>query len=278
MFFCIVGMLSTLFYVNDPVVNVRAEPTRASRITSSGIFSEKVFMEKDVEDWAYIRLSDQSEGWVPKASLVKRDKPYNPSLCISRLAAHVYGVQDTEFGPIKTLPYGAKLQAVEPLGLRWIAIVLPDGQEGFVQKGDVEPESELHHKSELVAFSQKFLGLPYTWGGRSSFGYDCSGFVQMLYGQIRILLPRNSHQQVVDSRFKTIRMEELEPGDLIFFGKDEGHIGHVALYLGNGQCIHATVREEKPWIRISTLSDFDCGGGPGAVFPFRIAKQLVAPL
>lgn len=181
------------------------------------------------------------------------DEPYGTSLKVSRLAAHVYGVKDTEFGPIQTLPYGSKLQSLDETDPRWINIVLPDGKKCYIQKGDVALEQELYNKEDLVAFSQKFLGLPYTWGGRSSFGYDCSGFVQMLYNQIGIDLQRDSKLQVEDGRFQTVSMDDIETGDLIFFGKSEQKISHVGMCLGNGQFIHSTVSEYQPWIRVSNL-------------------------
>ncbi|MCH9717001.1 MAG: C40 family peptidase, partial [Gammaproteobacteria bacterium] len=55
-------------------------------------------------------------------------------------------------------------------------------------------------KDEMIFLSQKFLGCPYTWGGRSSFGFDCSGFVQMLYKEMGICLPRDSGPQAEDAR------------------------------------------------------------------------------
>ncbi|MDP1880577.1 MAG: SH3 domain-containing C40 family peptidase, partial [Parachlamydiaceae bacterium] len=179
-----------------------------------------------------------------------------------------------EFGPIKTLPYGSKLEALDSTDLRWIKVSLPDGTEGYIQKGDVTPEQEILYKNDLVLFSQKFLGLPYTWGGRSSFGFDCSGFVQMLYSQIGINLLRDARQQVLDSRFCTICMDDHEPGDLIFFGRSEQQILHVGMYIGDGQFIHATSKECKPWIRISHLSDFEWSGNHEASYPFRIFRQL----
>ncbi|MCP5492677.1 MAG: C40 family peptidase [Chlamydiales bacterium] len=97
----------------------------------------------------------------------------------------------------------------------------------------------------MPQFSQKFLGLLYIWGGRSSFGYDCSGFVQMLYSQIGIKLQRDAKQQILDSRLQSIKIDELKLGDLIFFGKSDQRIMHVGMYIGNEQFIHATARENK---------------------------------
>jgi len=193
----------------------------------------------------------------------------------SRLVAFLYGIKDTERGPVKRLPYGSRLQVLDATDLRWLKIALPDGCECFVQRGDVAAESQVTKKRDLVQFSQKFLELPYAWGGRSSFGYDCSGFVQMLYAQIGINLQRDSRQQILDRRFQAIALNQLEPGDLIFFGKSEQKIMHVGMYIGEGRFIQSTVRENKPWIRISLLSDLEWSGSAEATYPYRAARQLI---
>lgn len=264
-----------LFYVNDPVVDMRASPSLESEVVSQTILAEKVSVETQIGEWAYILTPDQYPGWVPAKSLISRNKPYKASLKVSRLAAHVYAVKDIKFGPIKTLPFGSKLRLVESSDSRWLKVALPDGKECYIQKGDVCPEKMTFAKKDLAPFSQKFIGLPYTWGGRSSFGYNCSGFVQMLYNQIGVNLPRGSKQQISDPRFKTVPIESAEPGDLVFFGKSKQKIAHVGLYLGNGTFIHSTTRELQPWIRISNLSQFCWSGHKDATYSYRVFRQLV---
>lgn len=264
-----------LFYVNEPVVEMRASPSLESKVVSQTILSENVSVETQIDEWAYIITPDQYSGWVLAKSLVPLNKPYKASLKVSRLAAHVYAVKDIKFGPIKTLPFGSKLRLLETSDSRWIKVALPDGKECYIQKGDVCPEKMTFAKQDLIPFSQKFIGLPYTWGGRSSFGYNCSGFVQMLYNQIGVNLPRDSKQQILDPRFKTVPIELAEPGDLVFFGKAKNKIAHVGLYLGNGKFIHSTTRELQPWIRISSLSQFCWSGHKNAAYSYRIFRQLV---
>lgn len=267
-------LATTLLYIQDSVVDMREEATDTSRVASQAVFAEKVEVEKEVEGWSYIKTPDQYLGWVPNQVLVVRDKPYEGDIRVSRLVAHVFGINDTEYGPIITLPYGTKLQSLDSTDARWIKVLLPNSKEGYIQKGDVALESTLSSKDELVSFSQRFLGLPYTWGGRTSFGFDCSGFMQMLYQQIGVDLQRNARLQILDPRFYSIPIESLEVGDLIFFGKSEQKIMHVGMSIGSGQFIHTSPRENKPWLRISHLSDFEWSGHPNAYYPYRTAKQL----
>jgi gamma-D-glutamyl-L-lysine dipeptidyl-peptidase len=106
----------------------------------------------------------------------------------------------------------------------------------------------------MLALSRKFLGLPYTWGGTSSFGYDCSGFAQMLERRRGVMMPRDAQPQAEWSGVKAVTRQELQPGDLLYFGSSEKRITHTGVYLGGGQFINATTYE-TPMVRIDNLDE-----------------------
>lgn len=265
--------IAFLFYVQAPVVTMRELPTLTSKPVSQALFAEHVQIVREEREWVYIRTPDDYLGWLPRENLVARENVYHTSLKVSRSMAHLYRQANTEYGPLMTLPFGAGLHELKR-DLRWIKVELPGRDEAFIQLGDVTLTLLLQDKKDLVTFSQRFLDLPYTWGGRSSFGYDCSGFIQMLYQQIGIELKRDSKDQLHDPRLQSVALEELEPGDLIFFGKTPDSTHHVGLYLDQGRFIHATAAENQPWIRISYFSDFEWSGDPSANYPYRHPKRL----
>lgn len=265
-------MMFCFCYVHNSIVAMREHPSFHAKVVSQTFFSEKIQIEKIQGDWSYIFTSDDYGGWIPSNSFVIRQTAYESTYQVSRLAAHVYGLKDIEYGPIQTLPYRSRLQIVDINDSRWVKLTLPNHQEAYIQKGDIISQYTIENKIDLASFSFQFLGLPYTWGGRSSFGYDCSGFVQMLYQCMGISLPRDSYQQAIDQRFETINMQLLKSGDLIFFGNANQQIKHVGMYLEKGSFIHATSRENQPWIRISHLSDFEWSGDPNTHYPYRLAR------
>ena len=91
----------------------------------------------------------------------------------------------------------------------------------------------------MVADSQRYTGVPYLWGGISAFGFDCSGYAQLLYRLVGLSIPRDADMQLAQGR----RVEPpFAPGDLLFFGSGAGHrpISHVGVSLGGWRMVHAS--------------------------------------
>jgi cell wall-associated NlpC family hydrolase len=87
---------------------------------------------------------------------------------------------------------------------------------------------------DVVSIAMQYLGIPYVWGGASpSTGFDCSGFVMYVFAQIGVSLPHHAASQY--NYGVPVSRDQLAPGDLVFF---DG-LGHVGIYIGNGQFIHA---------------------------------------
>lgn len=118
------------------------------------------------------------------------------------------------------------------------------------EQSNVSEKAPATH-GDVISYARQYLGTPYVYGGTSPSGFDCSGFVQYVYKNAAgISLPRTTYDQIgVGSR---VSQDQLQPGDLVF--PDTGHVG---IYIGGGQMIHAS----KPGdvVKISSVWAFYAG-------------------
>lgn len=156
---------------------------------------------------------------------------------------------------------GEELQLLEDQG-EWLKVDV-DGDECYVAREFVELSEQLQKamtmteirygegisdvRVDMVQYACQFVGNRYVWGGTSlTNGVDCSGFTMRIYEKYGISLPHSSRAQ---SGYGTkINSSEAKPGDLFFYGNGDG-INHVAMYIGNGQVVHAS--SERTGIKIS---------------------------
>ena len=259
----------TRFVVVAPVANMFSGPSTDVDVVSQAIFGSNVDKLAEQTGWVKIRTpEDGYTGWVSSADLAEPHENADYATTgevaeVDQLRSHLYRDPNvTTHAPLLTLPFEARLEVVQekPSG-RWLQVELPNKRMAWVQRGDVVlsanggADLKTHMSiAEMVQFSRRFLGLPYTWGGSSSFGYDCSGFVQMLMRQRGYLIPRDADVQAAWSGFEPVKVSELRAGDVLFFGGD-GKITHTGMYIGNGKFIQATTHDH-PVIQISPLNAY----------------------
>jgi cell wall-associated NlpC family hydrolase len=116
----------------------------------------------------------------------------------------------------------------------------PDGVSGPIP-GD--------RYSSVVGIAMQYLGVKYVWGGASPSGFDCSGLVMYVYAQVGVSLPHYTVAQYNYANSVSVPRSELEPGDLVFFAG----LGHVGIYVGNGEFIHAPHTGDV--VRIDSLNE-----------------------
>ncbi|MEI7589993.1 MAG: NlpC/P60 family protein [Deltaproteobacteria bacterium] len=105
----------------------------------------------------------------------------------------------------------------------------------------------------LVKVARGFIGTPYRFGGSSVKGIDCSGFVAKIYQMFDVDLPRSARQQAQIG--KQINKNELKEGDLVFFRTARGTYGHVGIYVGNNEFIHAPSHKRNGAVMVSSLNE-----------------------
>jgi len=252
----------TLYVVVKPVANMYRDASTNTDVVSQAIYASNVTLVEFKKHWVKIKTADIYAGWMQLGDLRKlTGQPYagqGPAVRVAELSANVYREPDvTAHAPVVTIPWESRLEVIPGKvgdSDRWIKVRLPDGSEAYVQSGDVSTDFSPLTIEQMIAVARKFLGVTYTWGGTSSFGFDCSGFTQMLERQRGVVMPRDADLQAAWTGVSEAQRKDLQPGDLLFFGERATHITHTGMYIGNGEFIHDTTHEH-PMVQISKLDD-----------------------
>jgi cell wall-associated NlpC family hydrolase len=247
-----------------PVANMYSGPSEDADVVSQAICGASVVLVEEENEWVKARTPDDYTGWMPLASLRRygpNDHPYastGKAAQVESPFANVYPEPDvTKHQPMLTLPFEARLEVVaerENDGGRWIEVRLPDERSAWIQRGDVDLNPRPRSVKETIDLAKRFLGLTYLWGGTSSFGFDCSGFTQMLVRRRGIVMPRDADLQAAWEGVVPVKRNQLRAGDLLFFGESPQKITHTGMYIGHGKFIHDTTHGH-PGVQISRLAD-----------------------
>ena len=243
----------TTALINVSVANMYENANASSPVISQAIYASPVEVLQKYHGFVRVETADNYQGWVNKQELAFRSFPVNAQTArVKNLFAAIY--QDASISnhqPILIVPFATKLPLVR-IDKEWVAVQLADGRTGWLQTADVTlAPKKLLSMEEMLAISHIFVGVPYIWGGVSSYGFDCSGFVQMLYRLMGVFLPRDTSVQVYMPGFKEIAKEDVQPGDILYFGFD-GKVSHTGIYLGDNKFINATTFG-SPIVQISDL-------------------------
>jgi cell wall-associated NlpC family hydrolase len=242
--------------VAKPVANMYSRPSEDADVVSQAIYGTNVGIVEQRPGWARVRTPDEYTGWMPLDSLKPGvGYPAGGAVEVGSLFAHLYREPDvTHRRPLLTVPFETRLETVGESHGRWLEVRLVDGGLAWVQTGDLVVHPEPLSIEAAIALARRFVGLPYTWGGASSFGYDCSGFTQMLCRRRGIRIPRDAGPQARWAGFVPVDKSGLQPGDLLYFGKSLEKIDHTGMYIGQGKFIHATAYL-CPVVQISDLEE-----------------------
>ena len=225
----------------------------------------------DTDDtWAHIK-SGSVEGYVSLEYLLTgvpaKYKAEELAVTVAKVTTDGLNVRaeaNTDSEVITLVAQGEELEVAAVEG-DWVKVLLDD-DEVYVAAEYVEVSAELSTavtmtellygqgvsdvRVDVCQYAKEFIGNPYVWGGTSlTKGADCSGFVMKVFQKYGVKLPRTSRTQA--NCGTTIKVSEAKPGDLIFYAKGKT-INHVAIYIGNGQVVHAS--SPKTGIKISNVS------------------------
>lgn len=256
----------------DNHLNVRQEPNESGKLVgkmSNNTACEILSITEDGK-WAHI-VSGEVEGYASTDYLLtgidavhKAEEIVKPMAYVEADALNIRIEPNTDCEIVTTIPHGESLELSQVLDDGWVEIYL-DGDKVYASAEYVTIEEKLGTaitmtellygegvsdvRVELCQYAKEFIGNPYVWGGTSlTNGADCSGFVLSVYKKFGVTLPHHSGSQAQYGTY--VSMNEIQAGDLVFYGYGKT-INHVAIYIGNGQVVHAS--SPSTGIKISSV-------------------------
>ena len=214
--------------VTDAIVPLRERPSTDAALSTQALKGERVTVyDRNAEGWAWGQLdSDGYVGWLPDSGLAKPGAA--PTHKITATRTFAFPGPSIKLPPVETLPMGAM-----------VVVTREDGVFAVTREGWYLPKPHVavidYREPDFVTVAERFVGTPYLWGGKSSFGIDCSGLVQIALNATGTPCLRDSDMQQ-DSLGRPLYAAEsgkLQRGDLIFWK------GHVAIVRDALTIVHA---------------------------------------
>lgn len=250
-------------------VAIRNSASQKSEMISQLLYGELVeVLEKKGRQWVKVRCAhDNLVGWVATNQL-ERITPSEFESYQDNFAFVLDVFQALATGEaFLPLTIGARLPNFDGLHFRI-------GEQTFNFPGQAVFPKDLGQGPEIILkIARKFLNAPYLWGGRSPFGVDGPGLIQVVFGIAGYPLPREASQQV-EKGVNVDFAEQAKPADIAFFENQKGRITHTGIVLPEGKVIHVHGK-----VRIDKLDHYgifskDKGG---YTHRLRIIKRLIEP-
>jgi cell wall-associated NlpC family hydrolase len=235
-----------MYIVKKNVADLRSEPDfRSERLNQALLGDEVKLLEKNKE-WTFVQLCDGYKGWVQSNQLLEIGHLKEFTHIVKGEIVNVYKEPNTNSERLTKVVFNTKL-IVHKFQKNFACIELFSGY-GWVDSNELIGMKEQcvlsqNNVGEMIRMAKKFIGVPYLWGGKTPFGFDCSGFVQTLFDYFLVKIPRDTNDQIKIGK----EVEDLLQGDLVFFPR------HVGICCEDNEFIHSSLSNGS--VAVDNLSD-----------------------
>src|SRR5580704_5716839 len=216
------------YEVIEPQTALRATPAPDAPLLTEALKGERVAIyDMNAEGWAWGQLAaDGYVGWLPANALSPPEAP--PTHKVAALRTFAFPGPSIKLPPVEALPFGARLAVA---GVMDRLAVTASG--AYMPAAHLVPIDS--YESDFVTVAERFLGVPYLWGGKTMLGLDCSGLVQIALTACGVACPRDSDMQeaALGEAVGSDAYSDLRRGDLMFWK------GHVAIVRDRATLLHA---------------------------------------
>lgn len=246
--------------INLSVANFRSKPDNPAELVTQSILGTPIKILKEGEDGYYlVQTPDDYIAWLDNDGFAFMNKAEftswnnSPKIIYTKEYGFSYSEADVNSQTVSDLAAGNLLKIIGE-DSDFYLVNYPDGRVAYIKKDEAKLFNDWYNSlnpsgETILKTAYRFMGIPYLWGGTSTKGMDCSGFTKTVYYLNGIVLQRDASQQVNHGELVDTKdgWQNLQPGDLLFFGRKatenkKERITHVAIYIGDGDFIHAAGR------------------------------------
>jgi len=233
--------MSNCKIINNEVVNLYQKHSFKSQVVSQALLWEQVEILDKCGNWYKIMQTDAYESYLHKSSIIDPYVFINHNLKSDdiwyRVKKRIVKIKKNTNNGFKLLSFGTIIPIIAKENNSFITI-MPDESKYYIPTNSLVPYTKRVNFIDIVKYAMENLGSPYFWGGKSGFGYDCSGFIQALYSFKGMILPRDTKDQIKSSCLSKIS-SDYKIGDLIYFHEDN-LVNHVGMFINKTQFIHSS--------------------------------------
>lgn len=221
--------------IKESVAPLYSKPTFKSELISQALIWEQIHILDKKKNWYKIKQWDKYVSWIHDSYISLEN------LSDSSFKNYSWFFLNDSIKLKNTLfSFGSLVPVVKSKNKKdTFKLLLPNFKTTYVSKNFLINPKDYVTDDDLINYALNLKGVPYLWGGKSSFGYDCSGFIQSLLRLKGINLPRDCSEQVKSSLIKTKTVERIDKNDLIYFREKSKSI-HVGLFINSNEFIHCS--------------------------------------